>query len=116
MSASPSVISAAADTGPDSLPDCADYWLCQQVYEWSGAEWLAENARALIATPARILLIVVVATLVRYLAHRAIRRLTERTATGAVPSILRARRARATAQGDALDQLVALDAELGALP
>ena len=49
MSASPSV-TTAADTGSDTMPDCADYWLCQQVYEWSGAEWLAENARALIAT------------------------------------------------------------------
>src|SRR3712207_9072457 len=86
MTASPSVITiAAADDG--SVPDCADHWLCQQVYEWSGAEWLAENAQALIATPARILLIVVVAVLARYLAHRAIRRLTDTTAVGPLPSI-----------------------------
>ncbi|WP_233496109.1 hypothetical protein [Geodermatophilus sp. TF02-6] len=57
MSASPSVLAADGDpTG--SVPDCADYWLCQQVYDWSGTNWPAENARALIATPARILLIV----------------------------------------------------------
>ena len=106
MSASPSVITAA-ETGSDSLPDCADYWLCQQVYEWSGPELLAENARALIATPARILLIVVVAVLVRYLAHRAIRRLTDTTAVGPLPSILRARRLRATALGDGAEQVTA---------
>jgi moderate conductance mechanosensitive channel len=106
MSASPSVITAA-DTGSDSLPDCADYWLCQQVYEWSGAEWLAENARALIATPARILLIVVVAVLVRFLAHRAIRRLTDSTTVGPLPSILRARRLGATALGDGAEQVTA---------
>ncbi|SDM09839.1 small conductance mechanosensitive channel [Geodermatophilus siccatus] len=106
MTASPSVTTlAAADDG--SAPDCADYWLCQQVYEWSGAEWLAENARALIATPARILLIVVVAVLVRHLAHRAIRRLTDTTAVGPLPSILRARRLRATALGDGAEQLTA---------
>jgi small-conductance mechanosensitive channel len=107
MTASPSVLAAADDGLTGSVPDCADYWLCQQVYDWFGMDWLAENAQALIAKPAKILLIVVLATLVRYLAHRAIRRLTERTATGAVPSILRGRRARATAQGDALDQLTA---------
>jgi small-conductance mechanosensitive channel len=107
MTASPSVLAAADDGLTGSVPDCADYWLCQQVYDWFGMDWLAENAQALIAKPAKILLIVVLATLVRYLAHRAIRRLTERTATGAVPSILRGRRARATAKGDALDQLTA---------
>jgi small-conductance mechanosensitive channel len=109
MTASPSVITIAAadDAGTGSVPDCADYWLCQQVYEWSGAELLAENARALIATPARILLIVVVAVLVRYLAHRAIRRLTDTTAVGPLPSILRARRLRATALGDGAEQLTA---------
>src|SRR5919202_49177 len=105
MTASPSVITMAA-ADPGSAPDCADYWLCQQVYEWSGAEWLAENARALIATPARILLIVVIAVVVRYLAHRAIRRLTDTTAVGPLPSILRARRLRATALGDGAQQLV----------
>jgi small conductance mechanosensitive channel len=106
MTASPSVITIAA-ADPGSAPDCADYWLCQQVYEWSGAEWLAENARALIATPARILLIVVIAVVVRYLAHRAIRRLTDTTAVGPLPSILRARRLRATALGDGAEQLTA---------
>lgn len=91
MTISPSVIMAADDeTG--SVPDCADHWLCQQVYGWSGAEWLAENAQPLIATPAQILLIVVLAVLVRFLAHRTIRRLTDTTAVGTMPSILRARR------------------------
>jgi moderate conductance mechanosensitive channel len=107
MTASPSVILAADDGGTGSMPDCADYWLCQQVYDWSGTEWLAENARALIATPARILLIVVVAVLVRFLAHRAIRRLTDHTAGSPVPSILRARRLRAAAAGDGADQVAA---------
>jgi small conductance mechanosensitive channel len=106
MTASPSVI-AAADGGTGSMPDCADYWLCQQVYDWSGTDWLAENAETLIATPARILLIVVVAVLVRYLAHRAIRRLTDHTTGSPVPSILRARRLRAAAVGDGAEQVAA---------
>ena len=37
MTASPSVL--AADDGlTGSVPDCADYWLCQQVYDWFGMD------------------------------------------------------------------------------
>jgi small conductance mechanosensitive channel len=89
-----SLIVLAADDGSPVVPDCADYWLCQKLYDWFGMDWLAENARVLVATPARILLIVVVAAVARAMAHRAIRRLTERTSTGAVPTILRPLRNR----------------------
>ncbi|WP_324278191.1 mechanosensitive ion channel family protein [Blastococcus brunescens] len=91
MSRSLSVL-AADDSAV--MPDCADYWLCQKLFDWFGLDWLAENARVLVATPARILLVVVLATVARALAHRAIRRLTDRTATGAVPTILRPLRNR----------------------
>jgi moderate conductance mechanosensitive channel len=93
-----------ADGGPPGVPDCAEYWLCQKLYDWFGLDWLAENARVLVATPARIVLVVVLAAVVRALAHRAIRRLTDRTSTGAVPTILRPLRNR-VAQGDAGDQI-----------
>ena len=43
----------AADDGSSAMPDCADYWLCQKLYDWFGMDWLAENARVLVATPAR---------------------------------------------------------------
>ncbi len=89
----------AVDEGFASAPDCADYWLCQKLYDWFGLDWLAENARVLVATPARILLVVVLAAVFRALVHRAIRRLTDRTATGAMPTILRPLRNR-VAQGD----------------
>jgi small conductance mechanosensitive channel len=94
----------AADDGSPGVPDCADYWLCQQVYDWFGLDWLAENARVLVATPARILLVVVLAAVVRALVHRAIRRLTDRTATGAVPTVLRPLRNR-VAKRDAGEQI-----------
>ncbi|SOE02303.1 mechanosensitive ion channel family protein [Blastococcus haudaquaticus] len=84
----------AADDASSGMPDCADYWLCQKLYDWFGLDWLAENAQVLVATPARIVLVVVVAGVARALAHRAIRRLTDRTATGAVPTILRPLRNR----------------------
>jgi moderate conductance mechanosensitive channel len=100
MTTSLSVL-AAADDMP-GVPDCvADpTTLCAKVYEWFGLDWLATNAQALIATPAKILLILVVAGVLRLLAHRAIRRLTDRTASGAMPTILR-RRSRGASTGDA---------------
>jgi moderate conductance mechanosensitive channel len=62
----------AADEGFPGVPDCAEYSLCQTLHDWFGLDWLAENSRVLVATPARIVL-VVLAAVVRALAHRAIR-------------------------------------------
>jgi small conductance mechanosensitive channel len=95
---------AAVGEGTGGAPDCADSWLCQKVYDWFDLDWLAANAEILIAKPARILLIVVLAAVVRALVHRGVRRLTDRTATGAVPTILRPLRNRVT-QSDAGEQL-----------
>ncbi|MEX5717454.1 mechanosensitive ion channel family protein [Geodermatophilus maliterrae] len=109
MNGSPSVL-AAADSGPaDDVPACVDdpTTLCAKVYELSGLDWLATNAEALIEKPAKILLVVVLAATVRLLVHRAIRRLTDRTATGAVPTILRPLRNRATGSGDPLEPVAA---------
>jgi moderate conductance mechanosensitive channel len=100
MTRSPLVF-AAADGSSGAIPDCVEdaTTLCAKVYEWSHLDWLAANADVLIATPAKILLIVVLAAVVRAMLHRGIRRLTDRTATGAVPTILRPLRNR-VAQND----------------
>jgi moderate conductance mechanosensitive channel len=68
--------------------------LCARVWDVTGVEWLSTNADALIRTPARILLIVALAVAVRVLLRRGIRQLTDRTATGAVPTVLRPWRRR----------------------
>ncbi|MGY1770872.1 mechanosensitive ion channel family protein [Blastococcus sp. SYSU D00813] len=98
MSGSLSVVAAASD-GTSEVPACVDDVgsLCARVYDLFGVDWLAANADALIARPARILLVVLLAVVVRALLHRGIRRLTARTATGAVPTILRPWRNRARA-------------------
>jgi small conductance mechanosensitive channel len=98
MSSSLSVITAAA-SGP--APTCVhdSTSLCARVYDLFGVDWLAANAEAFIATPARILLIVVVAAMARLAVHRGIGRLAARTASGAVPPLLRRGRARAAAPG-----------------
>jgi small-conductance mechanosensitive channel len=82
MSASLTVFDAAAD----DLTSAAAGLFTQ--------EWWHENAETLIAKPLRIALIVVLAVVLRMLVNRGIRRLTDRTATGAVPSVLRPWRRR----------------------
>jgi small conductance mechanosensitive channel len=81
--------------------------LCANVYDWFGLDWLAANAETLIATPARMLVIVVLAVVVRLFAHRAIRRLTDRTASGSMPTILRPRRIRVVAPADGIEHATA---------
>jgi small conductance mechanosensitive channel len=101
MTASLSVLAAGNGTGTAAgcVSDPAS--LCAKVFHLTGSSWLSANAEGLLATPARILLIVVVAAVVRSLVHRAIRRLTDRTATGAVSSVLRkARVAAGQGEGD----------------
>lgn len=51
--------------------------------------WVSDRAEVIGLTSAKILLILVVGLLTRYLLHRAINRLTERTARGDTPVILR---------------------------
>jgi small-conductance mechanosensitive channel len=82
--------------------------LCAKVYELSGLDWLAANAEALVAKPAKILLIVLVAVVARLLVNRGIRRLTDRTSTGEMPTILRPWRSRARqADRDGVEQIAA---------
>jgi moderate conductance mechanosensitive channel len=112
MSALPSVF-AAADGAADLAPNCVEdpTTLCAKLWELFGMRWLATNADVLVATPAKILLILVLAALVRLFVHRAIRRLTDRTATGAMPTILRGRRPRTAKQQDAVEHTSARRAQ-----
>ena len=101
------LVFAASDTLSGAVPHCVDdpTSLCAKVYEWSGLDWLAANANTLIATPAKMLVIVLLAVAVRALLHRAIGRLTERTATGAMPTILRPLRNRVPGDVDPFEQI-----------
>src|SRR6201995_2057066 len=94
MTASLSVFAAGSDAAPSCVRDSTS--LCGKVFEVVHSSWLATNADALIATPTRILLIVVIAVVARLLVNRAVRRLT-RTTAGAVPTVLRPLRSRAGA-------------------
>jgi moderate conductance mechanosensitive channel len=67
---------------------------CQQVFKLTHNEWLAASADWLVAKPLRILMILVIAFLVRFLARRLIDRLT-RDSDGKTPTLLRPLKERA---------------------
>ena len=81
---------------PDVTQICPNDALCSRVFDWTGNQWLANSSYVVIVKPLRVLGIILAAMLIRWLIHRAIRRLTDRTATGSMPTILRPWRNRAS--------------------
>lgn len=76
--------------------DCTDAReLCEQIYDWTGVEWLASGSYFLLVKPLRILLIILVAMLIRWSVHRLIARITRQAATpGPGMAVLRPLRVR----------------------
>lgn len=72
-------------------PACAseDDSLCKTLWDWTHQGWLAGSADTIVAPVARILIIVAVAIVVRFLLHRLINRITTATVDGVVPVALR---------------------------
>jgi small conductance mechanosensitive channel len=80
---------------PTVGPSCLDDPLCSWVYEWTGIGWLAESSFVILVKPLRVLLILLVAMLARFVLHRMINRLVRTTAAaGTVPTILKPLRER----------------------
>ena len=76
---------------PSATPDCAkSSELCQWIFQQTGQRWLASGSYYFLLKPVQILLIVVLATIARYLLHRVINKLV-RSTTGShsVPTILK---------------------------
>ncbi|MFY1636822.1 mechanosensitive ion channel family protein [Solwaraspora sp. WMMB335] len=95
------VRSREAEPQPSASPECpGEDPLCNQVYEWTGLDWLAEGSFYLLVKPVRIVLILLAAVVLRHLLHRAIRRLVTSTSTVSDPAILRPLRERAPAGGN----------------
>jgi moderate conductance mechanosensitive channel len=84
------------ETAPDPQVSqgCLDDVLCSKVFEVTKLPWLAESSYYVLVKPLRIVLIIVVAMLARYLLHRTIKRLVRTTASTSVPAILRPLRER----------------------
>lgn len=71
------------------IPDCLeDDRLCRWMWELTGEAWLAEGSTAAVV-PLRIVLILLLALVTRWLLRRAVNRLVRRAATGDVPTVLR---------------------------
>ena len=62
-----------------------DSWTCAAVYDWTGNETLANGATWLIGKPLAILVIIVGAVLVRWLASKAIDRVVRRAEIAPIP-------------------------------
>ena len=77
------------------LPDidlsraCGDDTLCTWVYQQTHIQWLANSSSLFILKPLRIIGIILAAMLLRWLLHRAIRRLTSTTSRAAMPALLK---------------------------
>ncbi|HEX6870125.1 MAG TPA: mechanosensitive ion channel family protein [Micromonosporaceae bacterium] len=74
-------------------PACLDNDLCRLIYELTGQDWLAESGYYLLVKPFRIAMIIVMALIIRYVAHRMIERLAQRAGEG-TPGLLRPLRDR----------------------
>lgn len=74
--------------------DCREDLLCQRVLDWTGTPWLAESSFWIFVKPLRIILILLIAMVIRWAAHRMINRLVRTSAHAPVPAILRPLRER----------------------
>jgi small-conductance mechanosensitive channel len=73
----------------DLTKACSNDALCQQVFDWTGNQWLASSSYVLFIKPLRIILIILVAMLIRWLLHRAIDRLAQSSSRAAMPALLK---------------------------
>jgi moderate conductance mechanosensitive channel len=74
---------------PNVKASCDTDALCTRVYELTGSQWFASSSYLIIIKPLRILAIIVVAVLIRWALHRAIRRLTTSSSRASMPALLK---------------------------
>ncbi|MEV8509452.1 mechanosensitive ion channel family protein [Actinoplanes sp. NPDC051475] len=78
--------------------------LCTWIYDSTNHnQWLANSGYVLISKPLRILAIILLALLIRWLLHRAIRRLTTSTSRAEMPALLKPLRERTAKQPEAAE-------------
>ena len=73
----------------DLSRSCGDDTLCTWIYNQTHIQWLANSSSLFILKPLRIIGIILAAMLIRWLLHRAIRRLTSTTSRAAMPALLK---------------------------
>lgn len=85
---------------PDVTKACNDDRFCQQVFDWTHNQWLANSSYVVIVKPLRIIGIILIAMLIRWILHRAIRRLTASTTRASMPALLKPLRERSSATAE----------------
>lgn len=88
LAAGPHALLQAAGGQPPGCVSDANSW-CSTLYGITGSSWLASSADWLIAKPAAILLILIIALVVRWIAKRAIDRSVREGKSGKKPALLR---------------------------
>ena len=87
----------APTPGPASQPPstgCLQNDVCAFVYQKTGLAWLADTGYYALVKPARIVLIIVAALVLRFVANRVIKRITRTAGAERGPGLLRPLRAR----------------------
>jgi small-conductance mechanosensitive channel len=69
--------------------DCKNEVVCSRIFDWTGNVWLAHSSYWVFVKPLRIIAIILIAMLIRWLLHRAIRRLTTTTSRASMPALLK---------------------------
>lgn len=85
---------------PDVSKICNTDVVCSRVFEWTGNQWLANSSYVIIVKPLRILGIILVALLIRWIVHRAIDRLTTSTSRASMPALLKPLKERVAANAE----------------
>jgi small-conductance mechanosensitive channel len=82
-------------TTPNVTESCRTDALCSRVLELTDSQWLANSSYVIIVKPLRIIGIILAAMLIRWLLHRAIRRLATSTSRANMPALLKPLKERA---------------------
>ncbi|GAB2596186.1 mechanosensitive ion channel protein MscS [Paractinoplanes abujensis] len=85
---------------PDVTAICDTDVVCSRVFEWTGNQWLANSSYVIIVKPLRIIGIILIALLIRWLIHRAIDRLTTSTSRASMPALLKPLKERVSANAE----------------
>jgi moderate conductance mechanosensitive channel len=87
-------------TSIDVTKVCNTDFVCSRVFDWTGNQWLANSSYVIFVKPLRIIAIVVIAMVVRWLLHRAIQRLTTSSTRASMPALLKPLKERAAVSAE----------------
>jgi moderate conductance mechanosensitive channel len=82
-------------TTPNVTESCKADLVCSRVLELTNNQWLANSSYVIIVKPLRIIGIIVAALLIRWMLHRAIRRLATSSSRASMPALLKPLKERA---------------------